>query len=167
MWFRRQRVWGVFAAGVVLLGAAAAVGANLTGTKGPDSIRGTNGPDRIKGRSGADKIRGRGGRDRLRGDRGRDVLFGGPERDKLQGGRGDDILRGGRGTNKLQGGRGRDGFAMRDGVQIGSPGNDVIRARDGNPDEINCGAGYDKVFLDQVEDGVYECEVVKLPGPPE
>ena len=40
---------------------------------------------------------------------------------------------------------------------------DVIRARDGRPDEINCGPGDDVAYVDRVEDGVYDCERVLAP----
>jgi hypothetical protein len=39
----------------------------------------------------------------------------------------------------------------------------VINARDGQSDEIDCGGGNDKVFVDRVEDGVYDCETVVTP----
>jgi hypothetical protein len=39
----------------------------------------------------------------------------------------------------------------------------VVRARDGEADEIDCAAGFDKAYVDRVEDGVYDCEVVVSP----
>lgn len=103
-----------------------------------DVIRGTNGPDTLRGTNGDDTLNGRGGA---------------------------DVLIGRRGEDALRGGKGRDGFAMRAGVRVaGSQGDDVIRARDGRADEINCGGGTDKAFVDTVENGVYDCEVVIPPA---
>lgn len=141
-----------------------ALAATLNGTNGPDALKGGPGGDRINGRGGADLLRGLGGRDRLAGGGGGDSLSGGRDKDKLAGGAGADLLDGGRATDRLDGGKGRDGYAMVAGVPQGSPGNDVIDARDGEADEINCGAGFDKVFVDKVEDGVYDCEKVIVPG---
>ena len=45
----------------------------------------------------------------------------------------------------------------------GTARDDVIRARDGGPDTINCGAGNDTVYFDRSEDGVYDCETVITP----
>ncbi|MDQ3573092.1 MAG: hypothetical protein M3383_09575, partial [Actinomycetota bacterium] len=97
---------------------------------------------------------------------GADILRGGPGRDVLRAGPGADRIRGGKGRDVMRGGTGRDGFEMRNGVQLPSPGNDVIRARDGRADEINCGAGRNDVaYVDAVEDGVYNCERVIEPEP--
>src|SRR6476619_1117019 len=85
--------------------------------------------------------------------------------DKLVGGKGADVLIGGKGPDTLRGGPGRDGFNMRDGVQLAAPGRDKIDARDGGKDEINCGAGNDVAIVDATEDGVYDCEVVRQPKP--
>jgi Ca2+-binding RTX toxin-like protein len=48
-------------------------------------------------------------------------------------------------------------------VLKGTAGNDVINARDGGPDTIDCGAGNDTVYVDRSEDGVYDCETVITP----
>jgi hypothetical protein len=45
----------------------------------------------------------------------------------------------------------------------GTAGNDVIRAQDGGPDTIDCGAGDDTAYVDRSEDGVYDCETVVTP----
>ncbi len=116
---------------------------------------GDNGRDRIVGTKGADALKGLGGRDALIGGKGADVLIGGKGSDVLIGGKGDDLLRGG---------PGRDGFNMQNGVQLAAPGRDKIDARDAGPDAINCGAGEDDVaIVDALEDGVYDCEVVREP----
>ena len=107
---------------------------------------------------------GRKGADRLVGSRAADTLKGLGGRDTLIGGKGADVLIGGKGADLLRGGPGRDGFNMRDGVQLAAPGRDRIDARDGGQDEINCGAGAnDLAIVDAFENGVYDCEVVREP----
>jgi Ca2+-binding RTX toxin-like protein len=84
----------------------------------------------------------------MRGSSGPDRLIGTKHADTLVGRAGRDLLKGRRGFDQLRGGRG----------------NDRIRARDGEADTINCGRGAnDKVVLDLVEDGVYDCERVVEP----
>jgi len=46
---------------------------------------------------------------------------------------------------------------------IGGAGNDRIDARDGFEDTIDCGDGEDTVLVDEVEDGVINCENVISP----
>ena len=94
-----------------------------------------------------------------------DVLKGLSGHDLLSGGAGSDVLIGGRGPDTLRGGPGRDSFNMRKGVQLAARGRDIIHARDGGNDEINCGAGNDVAIVDPTEDGVYDCEVVREPAP--
>jgi hypothetical protein len=104
---------------------------------------GGGGDDRLVGGAGADELRGRGGADLLIGRRGADLLIGGA------------------GPDRLRGGPGRDGFNIRDGVELAAPGDDRIEARDGRRDEISCGAGDDVAVVDLAEDGVYDCEQVR------
>jgi hypothetical protein len=117
-----------------LAAGALATPAKQQGGPGPDQLRGTNGADVLKGLGGHDELDGRGGA---------------------------DVLIGGTGTDRLEGGTGRDSFNMRLGVAKPAPGRDKIYARDGKPDEINCGTGRDIAYVDDVEDGVYDCERVK------
>jgi hypothetical protein len=106
------------------------------------------------GGQGHDRIAGTAGADELSGLRGPDLLIGGA---------GDDVLIGGRGRDTLRGGPGHDGFNMREGVELAAPGGDRISARDGAPDEINCGSGDDTAIVDAEEEGVYNCERVLEP----
>lgn len=101
--------------------------------------------------------------DRLVGTRGDDVLKGLAGQDVLRGGGGRDVLIGGGGPDALYGDGGRDSFNMRDGVEREAPGRDRVYARDGHPDEINCGIGNDLAVVDEVEDGIFACEVVREP----
>lgn len=126
--------------GLSSLACVASVAAGLATTK-----IGTARNDRLVGTERADE---------LAGLAGRDVLIGGP---------GNDVLIGGTGPDALHGGPGRDGFNMRDGVELPAPGSDRIAARDGTPDEINCGGGDDTAVIDAEEDGIYDCEQVIEP----
>jgi Ca2+-binding RTX toxin-like protein len=103
------------------------------------------------------------GHDRLTGTKGADELDGGGGPDLLIGGGGNDVLVGGHGRDTLRGGPGRDGYNVRDGKALPAPGADRISARDGVPDEINCGGGVDTAIVDAAEDGVYNCERVYGP----
>jgi Ca2+-binding RTX toxin-like protein len=149
------------AAGAILLpagGLAAALPAPtrpITGSDDGETIFGTKHPDTIRGRGGDDRIVARARGDLVRGGRGFDVI---------RGGRGGDELIGGPDGATAIGGSGRDGFNMRSGVAVAGGGRDEIRARDGRPDEINCGRDDDVAYVDRVEDGVYDCERVIAPG---
>jgi len=78
------------------------------------------------------------------------VLRGGPGNDVIEGGPGNDRLFAGSGENKLAGGSG----------------NDVIYARTGAPDTIECGPGEDTAIVD-AQEGIYYCErVIRPPGAP-
>jgi hypothetical protein len=146
------------------LGAGAVVAAKtIRGTSRGEVLKGTKRADRIYGRRGDDLIKGKKGRDRLFGNAGNDTLIGGKGKDKLRGGAGQDVISGGAGPDRITGGDGENQINMVDGVEQGSPGNDVINARNGKPDEIDCGAGDDTVYVDRAEDGVYDCEKVVSP----
>jgi hypothetical protein len=146
------------------LGAGAMVAAKtIRGSSKGEVLKGTTRGDRILGRGGDDLIKGMKGRDRLFGDAGNDTLLGGKNRDKLRGGPGEDVISGGKGPDRIIGGAGENQINMVDGVEQGSPGNDVINARNGKLDEIDCGAGLDTVYVDRAEDGVYDCEKVVTP----
>jgi hypothetical protein len=118
-------------------------------------VRGDAGDNLLKGTPKADRLSGRGGDDELRGRAGNDTL---------KGGGGSDVLIGGKGRDDFNPGKGEDQVNMVDGVEQPSPGADVIRARDGEADQISCGDGKDKVFVDTEEEGVYDCETVIEPS---
>ena len=121
-----------------LVASAVVFAKTIEGTGGHDRLIGTPHKDRIDGRAGSDVIAGRGGSDNLRGSAGSD---------------------------RINGGGGRDEFDMRHGEEIGGLGDDVIHARDGRRDEINCGPGEDRAVVDRAEDGVINCEHVIEPTP--
>jgi len=138
-----RRGQGVLVALAVIMGIALVGGGVLVlarssspGTARFNVIKGTPRPDKLVGTGRPDKITGLGAGDRIKG-RGAD--------DVLKGGKGGDVIGGGKGFDRMNGG----------------PGDDRINARDGHPDEIDCGAGTDFAKVDRHEDGVYDCETVR------
>lgn len=173
---------GVATAVALLVAGAWATARTIRGTPANEVLNGTRKADLMTGGAGDDLIRGGRGNDSLFGQGGNDRIYGGPGRDRLWGGPGDDVLRGDRGNDRLSGGPGSDRIlggpgadvligvvgedafnTGADGKQSGGAGDDVIYARDGDQDTINCGPGYDVAYVDAVEDGVYDCEKVIEP----
>jgi hemolysin type calcium-binding protein len=107
-------------------------------------IIGTAHADRLIGTVQDDVIYGRGGPDRIFGLAGQDYLDGGRGADWLYGGTGGDRLRGGGGSDHLDGG----------------PGADLVLARDGKVDSIDCGRGRDTAYVDD-QDRVRACERIR------
>jgi hypothetical protein len=141
----------------------------LTGTDLSDVISGRRGNDRISGLDWADTLLGGPGNDRILGgpresEYDPDSIDGGPGNDELDGGRApqseyrgdDDVILGRSGADVLRGGPGRD-------TLDGGPGNDTIRARDGERDEIRCGPGRDRAFVDERDHVARGCESVRRP----
>ncbi len=137
---------------------AAQAGCGAAGTARADTLRGTAGADRICGLGGSDRISGLGGNDILFGDQcgragapaiagaaasgdGNDTLSGGPGNDTLSGGGGNDTLSGDSGNDTLVGGAGTNRYAA-------GPGADVVNARNGRRETVDCGAGRDRATLD-------------------
>ena len=158
----RVIVGAFLVAGIVALAAPVAA-QTLKGDGGDNKLRGSARADILNGRGGDDRLEGRGGKDRIRGGAGHDVIDGGGGADRIRAGRGSDLVVGGKGGDTISGGRGQDGINMEDGVEIASPGDDVIHAVDGERDEISCGEGDDTAYVDRLEDGVYDCETVIEP----
>jgi Ca2+-binding RTX toxin-like protein len=113
----------------------------LFGGDGWDLAYGGTGHDVVVGGDGGERLRGNKGNDRLSGGAGNDRLVGGAGHDRLSGGDGDDVLKGGRGRNTYRGGAGRD----------------VIAARNGTRDVVDCGGGSDTARVDAA-DRVTHCE---------
>lgn len=119
----------------------------LIGGSGDDRLYGETDADRLFGGTGKDRLVGAAGRDRLAGGSGNDVLSGGDDRDELFGEAGDDVLTAGDGRNLLDGGSG----------------NDRIEARNGEVDDVRCGAGRkDRAIVDRA-DRVSGCERISRP----
>jgi Ca2+-binding RTX toxin-like protein len=135
----RHGRWTVLALAVVaaMLAGSAAVLADAELKRA--TITGDGEGNRLTGTGRSDLIRGRGGSDLIHGRGGGDLL---------KGGRGRDHIGGGKGFDRLVGGRGGDRLA----------------ARDGHPDELDCGGGADTAVVDGREDGVFDCERLVTPG---
>jgi Ca2+-binding RTX toxin-like protein len=125
------------------------------------SFTGSDGPDKFvifnPGNSGSSTLIGRGGDDELVGNDFDDSVDGGTGNDHVEGGLGNDTVTGGPGRDTIYG----DATASRcTYYSCKIPfGNDVINARDGEADNIDCGIGQDKATVDAV-DVVSNCETV-------
>ena len=97
------------------------------------------------------------GDDHFTGNDASNLFAGGPGADVLDGAGGDDFLLGQSGADSLTGGAGFDVFD-------GGADNDSIASRDGEEDDIDCGAGTDAVVAD-LADSTLDCEAVHR-GPP-
>ena len=115
----------------------------VIGTVFDDTLTGGPGPDRLDGDKGNDTIAGLAGPDTVLGGDGSDTLTGGDGNDTVTGGFGEDRIDGGPGTDTLQG-----DTLERNVVAIG---NDVIEARDGTADSVDCGIGADVAHVDAVD----------------
>lgn len=152
------------------------LGCLIDGTSAGETLEGSDDCDLIRGRRGNDRIFGYGCADTIHAGAGDDWVTGGPyqedEGDYIDGGPGNDVLDGGRapqseyslrddlllgraGTDVLRGGPGRD-------VLSGGKGNDTIRARDGEPDRIDCGPGRDIALVDKLDRVAANCETLRL-----
>ena len=151
-----------------------ALGGNdrVAGLAGDDCVFGGAGNDRLSGGDGLDFVSGEAGNDRLAGDAGNDGVTGGLGNDRAAGGLGDDRVAGDVGNDRLAGDAGLDalyGGAGKDRLVggadadklFGGAGRDVISARDGSRDVIDCGSGRDMVRTDGADKVAGNCEVVK------
>jgi Ca2+-binding RTX toxin-like protein len=166
-----MRIWrkGAVALGMALLalGAFAAISsaAQLIGTEGDDTLIGTEGPDYIAGHQGNDLLEGLGGRDLIRGGQGNDTENGGPGSDVLFAGPGVDVLIGGPGNDTIFARARADVAEPGADTVFGGPGDDVIFVRDGEPDVVSCGSGFDIVFADPTDIVRPDCERVHVAEP--
>src|SRR5215211_1388896 len=126
---------------------------HLSGGEGDDRLGGEAGTDSLDGGKGADTLAGGARGDRARGGGGDDLINAGRGRDLLAGGVGDDALAGGRGADRLRAGGGANRLS-------GGGGDDVLLARNGQPDRLRCGAGVDAVWADRVDRVRSDCEHV-------
>jgi Ca2+-binding RTX toxin-like protein len=128
---------------------------HLSGGPGNDWIRGGYGNDTIDGGPGNDALCGVDGVNTIHGGAGNDVVsaYSGSQAQRLFGDAGSDLLVGGAGPDLLVGGLRRDRI-------IGHAGADVVYARDGARDSIECGAGRDTVYADRLDVVARSCERV-------
>ncbi len=118
----------------------------LDGVLGADLLTGGDGDDRLRGGPHRDQSS-----DHLRGGRGADYLYGGGGGDSLHAGPGPDEVRGGPGRDSLWPGGALDSI-------FGGAGNDMLRTRDRVREEVDCGAGWDRVLPDRLELLTPDCE---------
>jgi Ca2+-binding RTX toxin-like protein len=156
-----------FGVALIALGAFAALAsaAQLIGDEGDNTLVGTEGPDYILGHQGNDLLRGKGGNDLLRGGIGNDIEHGGKGNDVMYAGPGVDFLYGGRGNDTMFARARADVAEPGADTVYGGPGNDTIFVRDGEPDVVNCGSGFDIVFADPTDIVNPNCERVHVAEP--
>jgi hypothetical protein len=132
-------------------GEADAIGSDVEiveGGLGADVITGDDRVNVLDGKDG-DDVLAAGGRD--------DTLYGGPGNDLLSGNQGSDTLQGGGQDDLMVGGSGKD-YMYGEYVHGCSgwapciPGDDDIRAQDGEKDIVGCGYGTDTVELDRIDE---------------
>ena len=118
--------------------------------------------------SGASEVEARGGDDRVVGEDAAETIDGGTGDDYLEGGKGHDTLTGGPGKDTIYGDD-TDASCNADYVEsCVLYGNDTIQVRDGEADQVDCGAGTDKVVADGADVVSPNCETVErgaAPGP--
>ena len=117
-----------------------AVGSELHGEDGDDTLLGGRGDDTLDGGDGKDELRGAGGDDLLKGGKGDDALHGDAGADALYGGAGADKLFGGMGADILLGAAGND-------VLYGDSGPETERGADLAGDRLSGGAGDDQLWI--------------------
>lgn len=130
------------------------VWANLSGAGAASTVRALGGNDRVVGQDQAEDIDGGAGDDYLEGGKGHDTLTGGPGKDIIFGDETDTSC---------------NASFPESCVRFG---NDVIQARDGEVDQIDCGPGSDRAVVDAADVVAANCELVErgavtgpAPGP--
>jgi len=127
-----------------------AANSDSTGTKQDDTIKGP-GNNILDGKGGDDKLYSRGASD----------VYGGPGADTLTAAGAVESDGNSGGFNNLNGGSGDDNIrAPKYGYNaiFGEDGDDVINAKNGAPDDIDCGPGKDTVSYDAALDSIVNCE---------
>ncbi len=146
----------------LLMAAAPAYAATITGSPEADVLTGTESDDRIEARAGNDVVSGLGGHDLLYGEVGDDTMDGGDGNDSLGGGGGGDLLKGGYGQDRLNvssgdrayGGPQQDYVVARNGPFIvhGGPGPDLFDASGSGEQLLFGDGGNDRVEVTQQQD---------------
>jgi hypothetical protein len=124
------------------------VWANMDG--GPSTVLAAGGDDRVVGHDAAERIDGGAGDDYLEGGKGHDTIVGGPGRDVIFG----DETSSSCNPNHPE--------------SCVRYGNDLIDARDGEADQVDCGPGTDRAIVDALDVVAPNCETVvraAAPGP--
>jgi len=131
---------------------------SLLGSGGTDTITGSAGPDIISGGLGNDEIHGGGGNDDLTGSDGDDKVYGDAGDDKVQGSTGADTVDGGPGADAIYGDIAACSFSC-----TADP--DIILARDGEKDTVDCGGGPDSATVDYEDIASFCASVDRSPAP--
>jgi hemolysin type calcium-binding protein len=120
----------------------------LEGAENDDTLAGDANPNILDGKAGDDVLGSGAGDDRLYGGPGDDFLSANAGSDQLHGGGQDDLIVGGSGKDYLYGEyvHGCTGWAPC------LPGDDDLRAQDGERDVVGCGYGTDTVELDKIDE---------------
>ncbi len=163
----------------------------IYGLAANDELRGNGGNDKLLGSKGADTMEGGDGQDTIAKARGgNDTIFGGPGADDLNdllhtnsiyGDRGNDYIVG---LTRLYGGDGDDfilayhdfvtdppitvrmtGGPGNDTFEAPGPGPDIVYARDGERDVVDCGPDEDTVYYDEGLDAVDKASCENLNPP--
>jgi hypothetical protein len=151
------------AAGLLLAAASATTTATRVGNA--ITITGDDGPNVISVDSNGNFIMYRdtsgpyivaGANDTLRGIAGNDQIDGGAGDDTIHGGADDDTIVGGPGRDSINGDGDYSGTAL--------GGNDTIKARDGEVDQVTCGWGADTAEVDAGDIEDVDCETVDRSG---
>ena len=134
----------------------------------PATVIGTDGGETVEIYAAADRepsaIQGRGGADDLRSGSGRETIDGGAGDDRIEGGFNHDVLTGGPGRDVIYGDS-TAGNCGGYGQSCTIPfGNDTIDARDGEADQVDCGAGEDTATVDALDVVAANCETVNRAG---
>lgn len=117
---------------------------NIEGGIMADTITGSAAANRLRGWEGNDTINGLGGNDNINGVSNNDTIDGGTGADTIEGGFGNDTVIGGAGRDAVSGGAN----------------NDLMKARDGEVDNVSCGSGTDRAEVDRGDGVSVLCETV-------
>jgi hypothetical protein len=124
------------------------------------TLIGDAGPNDFFAEAGSATLRGLGGDDKLVTYDGNDTIEGGDGNDFLEAGFGNDVLDGGAGVDSFNGDRTETN-------NVFAVGNDDVRARDGNAEQITCGLGTgDKAQVDGNDIVGSDCEAIDKPPTP-
>jgi Ca2+-binding RTX toxin-like protein len=165
----------------------------VLGSRFGDVLVGDDSANQLYGGGGDDALRGGGGTDILRGGDGSDtasyeeraegvtvVLDGlandgtpgenddiGADVENAHGGSGPDSLTGSDGPNVLAGGDGGDRMVGAGGIDVlsGGPADDFVDALDGNPEQVDCGAGGADSVQADLGDQLTGCEINAIARP--
>ena len=114
--------------------------------------------------SGSSVVLAKGGDDKVVGEDAAEDIDGGAGNDYLEGGKNHDVITGGPGRDTIYGDDTDTSCNSAYPETCVLYGNDEIRARDGEADQIDCGAGTDKVVADAADVVSANCETVERGG---